>query len=93
MVAYRLEPEVPHTKRHHFLDSYAGIEHRREERIVATSIGGGPVDRREHRLDLVELQVLDGTRARALEWNGQHALAQLKSAGMLRRAVPKEGVK
>src|ERR1700692_1365757 len=87
-----MEAHVIHAQSHNFLYSCAGIEHRCEECVVTTTISGGSVNRGEHRLDLSEFEVLDGTGARTLERNRQDALTQLQMVRMLRGAVPKEGM-
>jgi Flp pilus assembly CpaF family ATPase len=74
------------------LDPRARVEHARQERIITATIRRGSVDRREHRLNLGELQIFDGTRASALEGHGQHALTMLKALGVLGGTESKEGV-
>ena len=84
--------QVTHAERDNLLNPCTGVEHGGEQGIVATPRGRGPLNRGEHRLDFGEFEILDGSRARTFERNGQNALALLKSVRMLRRTVPEEGV-
>jgi hypothetical protein len=60
-VRRRLEAHINHTQRHNFLNSCPGIEHRREERVITTTISSAPVNCGKQRLDLVKFEVLDRT--------------------------------
>jgi len=62
-----LEAQIKHTHRDDFLNSCACIEHRREEGIITTAISGSSVYCGQHRLNLIEFEVIDRTGTRSLE--------------------------
>jgi hypothetical protein len=69
----------------------ARVEHARQKRVIAAPLRRGPVDRREHRLDLGELQVLNRARA-AFQGYGQDTLRVLDAVGVLCSAESEGGV-
>lgn len=77
---------------HDFLDTRPGIEHDGEERVIAPTLGGAAVDRGQHGLDLVVLQVLHRARAAPLEGDGEDALTLIQSVGTSTRKIGEEGV-
>ena len=63
-VRRRRETEIRDVECDHLLDTRARIEHGHQQRVVATTADRRPFDRREHRLNLGELQ---GPRQHATE--------------------------
>ena len=64
-VRRRLESHITDAKSDDFLNPCAGIEHRRKERVITTTISGGPINCCQHRLNLIEFEVLDRTGTRS----------------------------
>ena len=83
-VRRRVHAKICDAERDNLLHPRAGVEHARQKRVIAAALGRGPVDRREHRLDLGELQVdSTRTRARAFEGHGEDTLTVLDTVGVL----------
>jgi hypothetical protein len=58
------------------LDAATGVEHRRQQSVIAASLQGAPVDRFENRVNLLVFQVIDRPLSRTLEGNAKDALGQ-----------------
>ena len=91
-VRRRLQAKIRDAEPDDLPNPRARVEHARQERVITVTIGRGPIDRREHRLDLGEIRGTNRTRARALERHGQNALTMLNALGVLCRTVTKERV-
>jgi hypothetical protein len=70
-----LEADIEHTHCDDFLNSCACIEHRGKEGVITTAIGRGPVNCSQHRLNLIEFEVVDRTGTGSLERHCQNPLA------------------
>ena len=88
----RLEPHIKDAKSDDLLNPCACIEHRREERVITTAISGGPINCGQHRLNLIEFEVLDRTGTRSFEGHHQDPLTEVQLIRMLRSTVAKERV-
>ena len=82
--------KVPNPQIDDFLDTPAGVEHRRQESIVPNALRCCSVDGFQNRIDLFVFQVVDSSVRRAFEWNRDRPLRKIKLLGVPRRHETEE---
>jgi hypothetical protein len=87
-----LKTHVRHTNRDDFLNPRPRIKHRREERVITATVNGSPINSVQHRLNLIEFEVLDCTGTRTFERHRQNSLTEFQLLWMLRSTISKERV-
>jgi hypothetical protein len=83
-----LEIGRPHIE--DLLNARAGIEERENERVIATTTGGGAIRSVENGCDLSSLEILDETRTCTFERHGKDPLAELEVLGVIRGGESRE---
>jgi hypothetical protein len=74
------------------LHAGAGVEHRRQQGVIAAASAGRAIDTGQHGGDLLVLEVGDGPRPRALEGDREDALSLVEIGRLLGGQKASEGV-
>ena len=64
------------------MNAGSGIEHGRQQCIVAGTLSGGPIDGLENRFDLLVLQIIDHALPGTFEWDAENSLRQFHVLGV-----------
>ena len=73
-------------------DPDAGLDHERQQRVVAAAVPGVFVGRGEQRGDLVAIEVVDGVALIPFGGDRHHPRDRVRVLGVLQRREPVEGV-
>jgi hypothetical protein len=89
-IEWPLELEVARSHVEELLHAGPGVEEHKDERVVTTAVGSGPVEGLEERTPLVGFEILDEALSCPLEGDGEDLLAQFELLGVACGRVPRK---